>query len=149
MTARGSSSIVTASAFIDSSAFFALVSSRDANNPTAKAIAQRLEAKHWRLFTTNFVRAEAHALILNRASHQAADRFLSNLRQSGPTTIIRVSEEDEEQALALIERYKDKDFSLTDAISFVVMEKLGVRHAFVFDRNLVQYGLSALTPEMI
>ncbi len=40
-----------------------------------------------------------------------------------------------------------KDFSLTDATSFALMERLGVRFAFTFDRNFAQYGLTALAPE--
>lgn len=56
------------------------------------------------------------------------------------TTLVRVTEEDEEAALNLIARYHDKDFSLTDATSFVVMERLGLRHALSFDDDFRQYG---------
>ena len=145
MTGQSTSSIITArAAFIDSSAFFALAYSRDANNPAAREIAQRLASEHWQLFTTNFVRAEAHALILNRANHRVADRFLQGLKGSESPTIMRITEADEEQALALIDRYKDKDFTITDATSFVVMERLGITQAFTFDDDFRQYGLLVL-----
>lgn len=42
-------------------------------------------------------------------------------------------------------RYDDKRFSFTDAISFVVMERLGIPYAFSFDRDFAQYGLQLLT----
>jgi predicted nucleic acid-binding protein len=94
---------------------------------------------------TNFIRAETHALILNRLGHPLADRFLAQLRQSPSTTLIRVTEQDEEQALALIGRYRDKDFSLTDATSFVVMEGMGITHALAFDSDFRQYGMIILS----
>jgi predicted nucleic acid-binding protein len=141
---RRSSTTRPRTALIDTGAFYALVDPTDANNAAAKRIAQRLAVEKWRLYTTNFIRAEAHALILNRLSHRAADSFLAELRQSPGTTIIRISADDESRALEIIARYKDKDFSLTDAISFVVMERLGMSHAFTFDRNFTQYGLITL-----
>jgi len=39
-----------------------------------------------------------------------------------------------------LERYADKDFSLTDAISFAVMEWLGISVALSLDRHFVEYG---------
>jgi predicted nucleic acid-binding protein len=135
------------SVLIDSSAFYALADPTDANNAAAKAIATRLHTQRWRLFTTNFVRAEAHALLLNRLSHWAADQFLQQLRESPSATIIRITRADELAAQELVATYHDKDFSLTDATSFVVMERLGIRAAFTFDRNFSQYGLTLLTPD--
>jgi uncharacterized protein len=58
--------------------------------------------------------------------------------------IVRVEAVVEESALALISRYRDKDFTLTDATSFVLMERLGIRHAFTFDDDFRQYGLIVL-----
>jgi predicted nucleic acid-binding protein len=132
------------SVFLDSSAFYALADPRDSMNRAAKRIAQRLHSERWRLVTTNFVRAEAHALLLNRLGHAAADRFL---REIAAATFVRVTMDDEEQALDLIQRYRDKDFTVTDATSFVVMERLGISQAFSFDDDFRQYGLSLLRPE--
>jgi predicted nucleic acid-binding protein len=41
-------------------------------------------------------------------------------------------------------RHKDKDYSLTDCISFVVMKTLGMETAFAFDRHFVQAGFQKL-----
>lgn len=46
--------------------------------------------------------------------------------------------------LLRIAHYDDKDFSLTDATSFAVMERLHIPHAFTFDRDFTQYGLTVL-----
>ena len=61
------------------------------------------------------------------------------------TTLVRVTEADEEAALDLIARYRDKDFSLTDATSFVVMERLSLQHVLSFDSDFRQYGWTLLT----
>ena len=59
-------------------------------------------------------------------------------------TTIRVGRADEERARAILNQYSDKDFSLTDATSFVVMERLGISDAFCFDRNFAQYRFNVL-----
>ena len=54
--------------------------------------------------------------------------------------IIRVSQADERAAWELFKRYNDKAFS------FVVMERLGIQHAFAFDRHFEQIGLFVCLP---
>jgi len=36
------------------------------------------------------------------------------------------------------QRHQDKDYSLTDCISFLVMQRLGIGTAFAFDQHFVQ-----------
>lgn len=134
-------------ALIGSAGYFALIDSREADHAVAATIARGLQAAHWRVFTTNFIIAEAHALLLNRLGHTWAARFLIDVTVSQSTSIIRARPADEQRARAIIARYDDKDFSLTDAISFAVMERLGIPFAFTFDQHFAQYGLTALTPE--
>jgi predicted nucleic acid-binding protein len=130
--------------FIDSSAFYAIVDTSDSNHTHAAAIANRIAASTTQLYITNFIRAEAHALLLNRVGHYHADRFLHDVANNPSLTVVYATPNDETQALALIEQYKDKDFSLTDAISFLIMQRLRITHAFAFDRNFIQYGFTML-----
>jgi uncharacterized protein len=51
-----------------------------------------------------------------------------------------VRESDEESAIGLVRRHADKGYSLCDAMSFVVMERLGITEAIAFDRHFVEYG---------
>lgn len=129
---------------VDSSAYFALLDRDDAYHPEAIAIRDRLITEGWRLFTTSFVLAETHALLLNRLSQDIATKFLQDMEQS-TTTLVWVTPGDVQRAKAIIYQYDDKDFSLTDATSFAVMERLGIGVAFTFDRHFAQYGLTVLS----
>ena len=57
------------------------------------------------------------------------------------TVIVRVRAADEDRAREILQRYVDKSFSYNDAISFMVMERLGIELAFTFDSDFRQYGL--------
>lgn len=48
------------------------------------------------------------------------------------------------RGLRLMEERPDKDWSLTDCISFVVMEEEGLRDALTTDRHFEQAGFTAL-----
>jgi predicted nucleic acid-binding protein len=130
-------------ALVDTSAYFALTYSRETTSAAARAISMRLRAERWRLFTTNFILAETHALVLTRLNRSVAARVLADIDRS-TTTIIRATAEDEQRARAILAQYQDKDFSLTDTISCAVMERLGFGYAFTFDHHFAQYGFVVL-----
>jgi uncharacterized protein len=132
-------------AFVDSSAYLALLDRRDEHHRAAIAISRWLAQERFRLYTTNTVVIEAHALILSAMGTEVATRFLHDVDR-GITTIIRTRARDEDRAKALIYRYADKEFSFTDAISFITMERLGLVRAFTFDSDFAQYGFVVLTP---
>ena len=67
------------------------------------------------------------------------DRF-----RRGAVRLERVSETDEERAVQIIEQYRDKAFSYTDATSFAIMERLRIEAAFSFDRHFQQFGRTTL-----
>ena len=104
------------------------------------------ETARGRLFTTNFIVAETHALLLRRLGRRVAILFLDEVDHSR-MTVVRVSLKDERRAREIITRHDDKDYSLTDAMSFAVMERLRIGEAFTFDRHFAQYGFVVLGSE--
>ena len=133
--------------FLDSSGYLALINPHDTHHGEARASWKRLTEEHWTTFTTNFVIAETHALFLVRLGHATATAFLRQFAQSS-TTVVRVSVRDEDRGHAIVFQYDDKAFSLTDATSFAVMERLRIMHAFSFDRHFPQYGFALIAADM-
>ena len=131
--------------FVDTGGYFALTSSKDQNHGAAITIMRALIVGRFRLYTSNFVLAELHALLLTRIGRRTAFDTLTAIDASD-TTIVRATQDDEARARQIIARYDDKSFSLTDATSFAIMDRLGITRAFAFDANFSQYGLTVLTP---
>ena len=135
-----SSSTTARRVFVDTSAYFAAANRREAAHDRFGSLFWRVVNERWRLFTTNFVLAELHALLLARVDRYVALRVLAEVDASEATTIVRVSAGDEQRARTIIKQYDDKDFSLTDATSFAVMERLRISQVLTLDRNFAQYG---------
>ena len=133
----------SARVLVDTSAFFALISSSDANHRQAVEASKQMRRQP---ITTNFIVAETHALCLRRLGRDSALRFLNNVNDR-LATLVRVSEEDEHRALEIIVSHTDKDYSLTDATSFAIMERLRIDAAFTFDRHFAQFGFVVLGME--
>jgi uncharacterized protein len=128
---------------VDTGAYFGLAVREDTHHEQAVALFRDREMRSARLFTTNFIAAEMHALILSRRGPDLAARMLDRLDHSAGT-VERVTAEDELRTRQIIYRYDDKNFSLTDATSFAVMERLRITTAFTFDHNFAQYGFQLL-----
>lgn len=120
----------------DSSAILALLDRDDRNHRVAVAVATRIAREQRPSLITNYVEAETHALLLRRLGRALAREWL--LTASLPVAHARRSEE--ERARALIGRYKDKDWSFCDAVSFAVIEERGISAAFAFDHHFKQFG---------
>lgn len=127
--------------FVDSGGFFALLVQEDTLHPRAVALFQHANRERWQLVTTNAVVFETYALLLVRShtGRQNALRFLDMLTEDA-YRIERVRRTDEAAAVALVRAHEDKTYSLCDALSFVVMERLGLTEAIAFDRHFRAYG---------
>jgi uncharacterized protein len=134
--------------FLDSSGFLALVNRRDAYHQAAsRAWTSLIVRDGWQTFTNHFVLAEAHALFLTRLGYAPAVTFLREMERSA-TAVLPVLPADESAARQLMYRYTDKRFSLTDATSFVLMERNGISVALTSDRNFAQYGFQMLGADL-
>jgi predicted nucleic acid-binding protein len=127
--------------FVDTSAFFAMAVRRDQHNRAAHELRRRLVTERTSLVTSNFVAAELHALMLTRIGAKEANEVLRELDKSD-TAILRANLADELRARDIVSRFADHQYSLTDAISFAVMDRLGIRRAFTFDDHFARYGIT-------
>ena len=120
-------------AFVDSSAIVALVDRDDATHEAAVEAYRSLLASGDKLFTTNAVVVETYDLLATSVGHEVARRWLRDMR----LPIYHITEEDAEKARKLLSRPDAKAVSLTNALSFVVMERLGVTDAFAVDQSFL------------
>jgi len=130
--------------FVDSGAWLAITDIRDKYHERAVEIHRRLLQERRPLVTTNLVIAEAYILIRRSGGYPPAMQFLRSLRESGRVQKVYSEPRLETQAEGTLQRYHDHDFSLADAVSFVVMKNLGVREAFGFDRHFLTMGFTLI-----
>ena len=127
---------------VDTSAVYALLDRDDRCHDAAREALESLRKRRTDPLLTNFIVAECHALSLSRLGADIARKWL--LGNIWP--VERVNVEDETKARVIIEQYTDKTFSYTDATSFAVMDRLGIKTAFAFDPHFRQYGFLVVGP---
>jgi len=126
--------------FADTFFYLALLRTDDPANPRARA-----ESKiNRRIVTTEFVLLE-----LGNACAQARDRsdflvLLEGLRASPRVEMVPLSPQLLQRGLSLFAKRGDKDWSLTDCVSFVVMADFDLHAALTADRHFQQAGFEAL-----
>lgn len=121
-------------AFVDASAIVALVDRNDRSHDAAVAAYRGLQEASYRLFTTNLVLAEVVQLLNDGTGAEVARQFLRDQHLA----VYHATEEDEARATAMVMASRSsRGLSYTDAVSLVVMEKLGVADAFVVDTTFL------------
>lgn len=130
--------------FVDTGGFVALLVAEDRMHARANAIFEAVARDRWMLVTTNVVVVETYSVLLARARNGrgAAIAFLDAVTADPPQGLFieRVRADDEHHAITLLRTYSDKNYSLCDALSFIVMERLGISEAIAFDRHFREYG---------
>ena len=130
--------------FIDTSAWVALENRKDIHYEQAIAFRDEIRNKHYRLFTSNFVLDETYTLLLANVGFERTietGKRVRQLKDKGLLHVIQVTEEMEDSAWEIFERYnKDKFWSFTDCTSKAIMELLDIKESFSFDRNFEQMG---------
>lgn len=120
----------------DSSAILALLDADDADHARAVEVASQIARDRRPSFITNYIEAEAHALLLRKLGRTVARQWL--LTASLP--VVAVLPTEEQRAKDILARHIDKDWTLCDAISFAVLDERRVSHAFTFDHHFRQHG---------
>ena len=134
--------------FVDSSGWIAVNVSGDKDYAGARSFyQQQIFSKYRQLVTTNLVLAETHAYLLRRGGRKNALKFLSLVNDSARVRTISSSPELETAAVSLLSRFHDQDFSLCDAVSFVLMHEMNIRDAFCFDKHFQTAGFRNLPAE--
>jgi uncharacterized protein len=127
---------VTRSVLWDSSAILALLDADDADHARAVAVARDIASEARPSFVSNYIEAEAHALLLRKLGRTIARQWLL----TGGLPVVRALPAEEQKAREILARHADKDWTLCDAISFAMLDARHVGRAFTFDHHFRQYG---------
>lgn len=96
------------------------------------------------IVTTSFVFDEVATFFNSRGRHAKAVEIGERLLASPSVQLVHVDEDLFQAAWAYFGRRPDKRFSLTDCVSFVLMERLRIESALAFDAHFVQAGFRTL-----
>lgn len=126
--------------FIDTSFIVALFNRRDKYHRAAQRAAAALNDPRRPKFTTEAVITEVGNAMSSAPYRAGAVAIIDSLRSNPTLEVISVSPALFNQAYTLYAARLDKDWGLTDCISFVVMQQRGIIDALTVDRHFEQAG---------
>jgi predicted nucleic acid-binding protein len=131
--------------FLNSSGLIALIHHGDALHERAKSCYASLGRRP--RITTVAVLIECLNFLSRAPLRPLANVLWEQIQNAvmiGVLEVVPLTEDLFAEGLALFLSRPDKEWSLTDCISFVVMEKRGIRQAFTADKHFAQAGFEAL-----
>ncbi len=130
--------------FLDASFAIALGSPRDQHHGQAVQLARQVEEQGIRLVTTRAVVLEIGNALAKRQHRSAAVSLLNALEQDPGVEVVGLSEELFLAGWTLFRQHQDKEWGVTDCISFVVMRERGLTEALTADDHFRQAGFRPL-----
>ena len=128
-------------AFADTSFYIALVNPRDEWNAAARRVATQWDG---RILTTEYVLVEIGNRLARSGDRTTFLRLADKIENDARTEIVWAGEVLYRCGLDLYSRRADKDWSLTDCVSFIVMEERGLTEALTGDRHFEQAAFKIL-----
>lgn len=130
------------SLFVDTSGWAYLVDGSTALHHDVRTIYQQAIAQQRLLVITNYIIAELVALLTSRSriSRQQIVLFIDALKAAPQVEIIHINTELDAEAWVLLKKRADKEWSLVDVSSFVVMTRYGMTEALTTDHHFTQAG---------
>ncbi|HEU0008777.1 MAG TPA: PIN domain-containing protein [Verrucomicrobiae bacterium] len=127
--------------FADAFYFVARLNRRDQHHERVVAFSRDFRAH---LLTTDWILMEVADALAKSESRQRVRDFVFHLRQSAACEILPANREVLDRALELYHQHSDKEWTLTDCVSFVAMRERGVTEALTADHHFEQAGFVAL-----
>lgn len=129
------------SAFVDTSAWFALANARD---PDHVRVRTALEAYRGAFITSDYVFDELVTLVRARVGHAAAVQVGTHVQDPAVARMETVTAQDRQGAWDRFCARADKAYSFTDCTSFQVMDRLLIKTAFATDGDFAKEGFRVL-----
>ncbi|WP_248925097.1 type II toxin-antitoxin system VapC family toxin [Paenibacillus hamazuiensis] len=126
------------SVFIDETAFAAFMNPRDPHHMKARSLFLDLDDLERDFVTTNSILFEIHRWLRNEYDYALADFFLNAVEKAaglGKLSVIPGGSEWEQEARQLLIERPELQYSLSEALTAVVMSAYGIRRIFTFNPN--------------
>lgn len=127
--------------FVDTGYFIALVSRRDQLHARAVVLSTRLRGP---LVTTDAVLLEVGNSLARTSTRRLATLLLGSLRSNPDLEIVPLHPSLLAQAIDLYASRLDKEWGLTDCVSFIVMQERDIHEALAADQHFAQAGFRTL-----
>jgi len=128
------------SVFADTAFYAAILNRRDEYHVRAKELAAQIDDE---VVTTEFVLIETANFCTSGHQRAAFLRLVDHLRR-GKVDVVAASTALFQSGLELFAARPDKEWSLTDCTSFIVMHERGLYEALTSDKHFEQAGFKAL-----
>lgn len=125
--------------FIDTGAFLALADNSDFSHDITTSVYQKILKQKAIVYTSNYVIDEVITLIRSRVGHDAAVAFIKGFEIS-KIPVLRITEIDENLAINIFIKYRDKKFSFTDCTSFALIDRYAINAVMSLDEHFSQYS---------
>jgi predicted nucleic acid-binding protein len=129
--------------FADASFYIAWMNPRDEFHTEADRLAENYFGE---IFTSEYVLIEVGNWLSRATDKSFFVQLLDYLKEDPQTRIIPASPELFREGFWLFSQRTDKDWSMTDCISFYLMKEKGIQEAFSSDHHFEQAGYRILLP---
>jgi predicted nucleic acid-binding protein len=130
--------------FLDTAFAIALASKSDVFHQDAIELAKSLKTTRARLVTTRAVLLEIGNALSKQRYREGAATLLGALEADPQVHIIALTNQLYHQAVGLFRARPDKEWGLTDCMSFVVMQQMNITDALTTDDHFRQAGFRVL-----
>ncbi len=133
---------LNAGLFVDTSGWADPILKNTPEHREMEAYYKQAIASDRMLVTTNYVITELVALLTarSRAPRTQVLVLIARIKETPRVHIVHIDQALDAAAWSLLEQYSDKEWSLVDAASFVVMRQLALTDAFTSDHHFTQAG---------
>jgi hypothetical protein len=129
--------------FVDTAFVVALASRQDQYHAVATALVPRF-GSGTRMVTTRAVCLEIGNTLASEQHRQKGVELLTGMEKDPRFEIIPLTDDLYADGMALFAERRDKEWSLTDCVSFLVMQRRGIRRALTADNHFRQAGFEPL-----
>jgi len=132
--------------FVDTAGWAVLFVRTEPQHAQASALFRQWKREGRRLVTTNYVLAELASLFISPlcVPRPAQFRYIDTIKAASYVKVVHVDPALDAAGWALLKSRPDKEWSLVDAASFIVMQEHGMIEALTTDHHFEQAGFVRL-----